>query len=106
MDSNKEIFDVEFTEEYIQELSEIYEYININLKNNLSAIKIIKYANEKVLKLSNNYNLYIRIKKIDNLKREYRRIIVKNFIIIYTVDYNRKIVYVSHIIYKRRNYLN
>ena len=37
------------------------------------------------------------------LKKEYRKIIVKNYIILYTIDENNKVVYISHIYYGKRN---
>ena len=49
--------------------------------------------------------IHTKIEKYDSLKRIYRRIVIKNFIILYTIDEENKIVYVSHMYYGRRNYL-
>lgn len=47
----------------------------------------------------------MKIGKKDKLKREYYRMVVKNYIILYTVDFDNKKVYISQMIYGKRNYL-
>jgi ethanolamine utilization protein EutQ (cupin superfamily) len=46
---NETPFEVEFTETYIKELTEIYEYISNNLKENNIAKKLLNKVNKKVL---------------------------------------------------------
>lgn len=106
MDSKKATFKVEFTDECIEEMIEIYEYIAINLKENNSAKRLMTEVTDKILKLENAPELYMKIGKADRLKREYHRMVVKNYVILYTIDYEKRIVYVSHMIYGKRNYLN
>ena len=65
------------------------------IENILKAIKTLKYSPR----------LYHEIDKIDYLNRRYRRVIVKNYIILYVFDSKNSIVYVSHIFYGRKNYL-
>ena len=45
------------------------------------------------------------MEKLDELKRKYRRIAIKNFDILYTIDENNSVVYISHMYYAGRNYL-
>ena len=106
MDSRNEKFEVEFTEQYIEEMTEIYEYISRVLKENESAKKLMTEVNERILDLAESPELYIKIGKIDKLKRNYHRMVVKNYVILYTVDYEKKKVFISRMIYGRRNYLN
>ena len=47
-----------------------------------------------------------KIEKVDRVKRQYRRLVVNNYIILYTVDEKEKIVYIAHIYYGGRNYLD
>ena len=42
---------------------------------------------------------------MDDLKRRYRRIVIENFVVLYTIDEDNGIVYVSHMYYGGRNYL-
>ena len=41
---------------------------------------------------------------IRSLKKEYRRLIVKNYIMFYYVDESRKLITVARVIYAHRNY--
>lgn len=105
MDFNK-LFEVEFTEQYIEEMTEIYDYISDELKENESAKRLINEVNEKILSLAENPNLYMEIGKVDRLKRAYHRMVVRNYVVLYTVDYESKKVFASRIVYGKRNYLN
>ena len=105
MDSKNELFEVEFTDKCIEDMEEIYEYIANNLKENNSAKRLMTEVMDKVLNLKNTPELYMKIGKKDKLKREYYRMVVKNYIILYTVDFDNKKVYISQMIYGKRNYL-
>lgn len=106
MDSKKEVFDVEFTEECIEEMTAIYEYISNNLKENGAAKRLMTEVTNRVLDLEEAPELYMKIGKADRLKREYHRMVVKNYVVLYTIDFEKNKVYVSRMIYGRRNYLN
>ena len=49
--------------------------------------------------------MYMKIGKVDKLNREYYRITIKNYVILYNIDFKKKKVYISHMIYGKRNYL-
>ncbi len=49
--------------------------------------------------------LYKVIKKDKNLNLEYRCIIIKNYLILYTISENNKTIYIAHIYYGKSNYL-
>ena len=63
----------------------------------------------KVRKMTYNLKifprLYMKIGKLDRLNNEYHRMVVNNYIILYTIDDINQKVFISHIYYKRRNYL-
>lgn len=105
MDSKNGGFEVEFTEQCIEEMTEIYNYISNTLKENKAAKKLITEVNKKVLALAESPEIYMKIGKIDRLSREYHRIVVKNFIVLYTVDYKKQKVFISRMIYGRQKYL-
>lgn len=105
MDSKNESFDVEFTDECIKEITEIYEYISNFLNVNEAAKRLILEVMDKILNLATEPELYMKIGKTDKLKRDYHRMVIKNYIILYTIDYKNKIVYISRMIYEKRNYL-
>lgn len=106
MDSNYRKFEIEITDECIDEMVEIYEYISINLKEKISAIKLISEVKKKILTLTENPELYVRLRKESRLEQEYHRIIVKNYVVLYTVDYTKNKIFISRMFYKKRNYFN
>ena len=106
MDFNNEPFEVEFTDECIEEIIEIYEYISNQLKENTAAKRLMTEVTDRVLDLANSPELYMKIGKANDLKQEYHRMVVKNYVVLYTINFEKRIVFVSHMIYGRRNYLN
>ena len=105
MDSKKEIYEIEFTEDCRDEINEIYEYISEKLVEENSAKKLMRKMRDAVMDLSETPNLYMKIEKKDRNKREFRRMVIDNFVVLYTVDENSKKVYIAHMHYGRRNYL-
>ena len=77
MDSKNRQFEVEFTQQCIEEMTEIYDYIVNKLKENKVARKLMTETTNKILNLSNVPELYMKIGKSDKLKREYHRIVIK-----------------------------
>ncbi len=106
MDFKNKLFEVEFTDECIEEMIEIYEYISNNLKEDNVAKKLMTEVTSKILDLANAPELYMKIGRVDRLKREYHRMVVKNYVVLYTIDFEKKKVFISHMIYGRRNYFN
>ena len=106
MDSENAIFKLIYTRRFISEITSIYDYISLNLYNLKAASRLISLINKRILDLSKNPLIYVKIDKFDNLKREYHRMVVKNFVILYSVDFKNKIVYISHIYYGGKNYFN
>ena len=88
-----------------EEIDEIYEYISEKLVAENSAKKLMRKMRNAVMDLSESPNLYMKIEKKDKLKREYRRIVIDNFVVLYTVEESSKKVYIAHMYYGRRDYL-
>ena len=51
MDSKNEPFEVEFTDKCIEEITEIYEYISNNLKEDNAAKRLMTEVTDRVLDL-------------------------------------------------------
>lgn len=105
MDSKKEIYEIEFTEDCREEIREIYKYISENLEAQVAARKLMKKMRDSVMNLKENPEIYMKIERKDKNKRAFRRIIVNNYVILYTIDEDRKTVYISHMYYGKKNYL-
>ena len=82
MGFNDELFEVEFTDGCIEEMIEIYEYISNQLKEDNAAKRLMTEVTDRVLDLANSPELYMKIGKADNLKLEYHRMVVKNYIVL------------------------
>ena len=98
-------YKVKFTEQCLEDIENICEYITeklkeINASNNL-IIKIMKLT-ENLIK---NPKMYVQIDKSDKLKRKYRKIVINNYILLYTIDNKENVIYISHLYYFGRNYL-
>ena len=99
-------FEIIYTQDFIEELINIYNYISNVLKEREISNKLVIKILERISDLRIFPRLYIKIKKLDRLNNEYHRMVVSNYIILYTVDILNKKVFISHILYyKRRNYL-
>lgn len=105
MDFNNNSYLIKITDECYEEMKQIYDYIANSLKANNLAVKLLKTVKIKIGKLIQMPKLYPIINKQNRAKLEYRRIVVRNYVILYTVDDNQKIVYISHMYFKRKKYL-
>lgn len=105
MDSKKEIYEIEFTEDCRDEIRDIYKYISENLKAEQAAKMLMKKMRDNIMALAESPEIYVTITKRDKRKRDFRRMVVDNYIILYTIDENRKTIYISHMYYGKRNYM-
>ena len=95
---------VKITNSAEEELTEIYEYISIVLKSEISANKFVEKLEEKIERLSMfPYSCMEVITKPQNIT--YRKLPVKNYIVLYKIYENNKRVDIVHIYYSRRDYL-
>lgn len=78
------------------EMNFTYEYITNILYSEIATKNLMKTVDNKLQILKNIPKIYAEINMLDDIKRKYRRIVIKNYIILYTIDYESKIVYVSH----------
>ena len=95
-----------YIENSLEEIDEIFIYISETLKSQNASKLFVKKIISKTEILSRFPKIYSPISKYDKLKREYRKIVIDNYILLYTIDEKEKIVYISHVFYSRKNYLN
>ena len=89
-----------------QDMVETIRYINHDLCNPLAAEKLSEEMIEaaELLKKFPYINAVYRAMK--PLKNEYRKLIVRNYIMFYWVDEEEKRITISRVIYARRDYDN
>ena len=99
------MYKIIFTDEFDEEIQQIYDYISKNLKEKEIADRFISKVYGRIEDLKIFPKMYIKIEKMDRLHNEYHRLVVNNYIVLYTVDELNQRVIISHIYYKRKNYL-
>ena len=100
------VYNIQLADEFLEEIDEICDYIAINLKAIDASNRLREKIAYNVLLLEKSPRMFLEIEKIDKIKRHYRRITVNNYIILYTIDEEKQIVYVAHIYYCGRNYID
>lgn len=98
-------YEVEFTYECNQEIKKIYNYIRDNLYAEQSAKKIMNMIEEYTSNLAYSPRMFAEIPQYVGTNNVYRKIVIKNYIILYTIDEENKKVYISHMYYGKSNYL-
>ena len=96
---------MEITDKALKEINRIYDYIANILYNKIAADNLMNRTNDRIKELSMSPYMYTEINSYDDFGRKYRRIVIKNYIVLYTIDEENKKVYISNMFYGRRNYL-
>lgn len=89
-----------------KEINRIYDYITEDLYAECAESRLMQKIEQEIQRLKRAPRIHSKIPKYDELKRKYRRIVIKNYVILYTIDEENKTVYISHMYYGGRNYLN
>ena len=89
-----------------KELNITYDYIAYNLKAPQALADLMRRIENSIQNLKKSPKMYAEIAKIDELNRVYRKIVVKNYVVLYTIDEINRIVYIAHIYYGGRNYID
>ena len=99
-------FKIEFSETCLEEIEHICKYIEIELRAKEAANNLRRKIIEKIGNLKMYPKLYMKIPKTDRIGREYRRIVINNFVILYTIIEEDNCILISHMYYGGKNYIN
>ena len=94
-------YEIKFSEMFNEDLREIIRYIKYNLNNENAANKFYNEVYERILQRAENPNIYEKYHSRLNMKNDFYRIYIKNYIIFYIVDKN--IMEFRRILNNRRN---
>ena len=97
---------VKLTAQFLEEFDEIIDYISSQLKNIDASNRLREKVTNNILLLTQRSTVCTGIEKTDRTERQYRRMIVNNYVILYTIDELEKMEYIAHIYYGGRNYLD
>ncbi len=85
------------------DMIEISRYISINLQNEEAAEMLAEKIISSVDQLAEFPYRNEAYHPIRPLKKEYRKLLVKNYFVYYNVDEIKKLITVYRIVYKKRN---
>ena len=97
---------VKLTDQFLDEFEEICDYISNKLKNIDASNRLREKVIYNIFLLENSPRMCIEIENVDRAERQYRRLVINNYVILYTIDEEQKIIYIAHIYYGGRNYLD
>lgn len=86
------------------ELDDILSYLSKYLDNSAAASDFLDKVEESFHRLSDNPKIYQLCDHRDFKEKGYRKVVIKNYIMIYRVDETTSTVYILHFFYGRRNY--
>ena len=99
-------YEVEFTDECKKEIKRIYNYIRDNLLEENAANRLMEKIEEYTSNLSFAPRMYAEIDKYKNTRRIYRRIVINNYVLLYTIDEEKRKVFISNMYYGGSDYIN
>ena len=87
-----------------QDITEIANYISHALYNPAAAEKLADEIIKSAESLANSPYAHTVYKTVKSLKNEYRKLLVKNYIIFYWINEKKKQITIARVIYTRRDY--
>lgn len=100
------MYNIKFSKDFIKDLTLACSYLSNCFGYPRGAQKLINNITKKLELLSVMPWIYPIIGKSNRLKNEYRKILIDNYVLLYTIDVSEKTIYISHLYYSRKNYLN
>ena len=91
MVTNAKQHKIVFTNDAKNEMDNIYNYISNKLYAVEAAKKLMRKVDKAIQDLKDMPRKYVTVKKFDKLKLEYRRIVIENYAVIYTIDEEKKL---------------
>lgn len=102
MDTN--LYEVIITDEAEKDLDEIYVYIEIKLIEDKVAKELMTQIRQGILNLANIPYAYPEVYTKPKHEK-YRKLVIKNYIILYQVEEQNKHVVIYRIEYSKKDYL-
>lgn len=88
------------------DLQNIHFYIKYYLKEKTTANNVVKKLLNSISNLSYSPEKYIKIQYFDNKKKNIRKMLVDNYLVIYEVNNKFEQVFILHIFHCSQNYFN
>jgi len=101
-----DVYEVKITEPAENDLRSIARYISVQLTAPTAARNTVRTIREAIAKLETNALIYPFVRDERLSAMGYRPLTVKDFIVFYIVNEEKKRVEVDHILYGRRDWQN
>jgi len=98
------MYQLQFLPKARQDMAEIARYISHKLCNPSAAEKLAEEMVDAAERLTDSPYIHAIHRSIKPLQKEYRKLIVKNYIMFYWVDEKEKRVTIARVIYARRDF--
>ena len=99
-------YKIKISETFLEQITNILDYMDNELNELEASNKIRKMIRESFNRISIFPKSYPKIEKRDRSNRYYRKIIIYNYVILYTIIEEDRIIFISNIYYQKRDYLN
>ena len=99
-------FKLIITDKAKEDLEEIYDYISKSLMAENTAIKFMQEFENSIFRLKDMPESCSIIETYKKRRYPYRKLLIKNYVVIYRVDDDKECVYITRVVYGGRNYLN
>ena len=99
-------YEIVISDTCLEEIEANCEYIEKILKAEQASNRLREKIRQTIRGLKNSPTIYAKIEKTDRLGRDYRKIVIDNNVIIYTIVEKDKTILISHMYYGGRNYLD
>ena len=97
------MYQLEFLPAALEDMSEIIRYISYDLDNKTAAIKLSKKFVSSAEMLKDFPYAHPVYQPIRPLNKEYRKCVVKNYLMFYTVDEAEKTITIARVIFGKRD---
>jgi len=96
-------YKLHFSDNALQDLDEIWDYILIELCNPMAAVKIVNQIIDKTMQLEEFPKKGALLSTVTSMTSDYRFLTSGNYLVFYRVEANA--VYVDRVLYNRRDYM-
>ena len=98
-------YEIVISDTCLEEIDKNCDYIDKILKAEQASNRLREKVIKTIQVLKDAPKIYAKIEKKDKAGRDYRRIAIDNYVIIYTIVEEDKTILISHMYYSGRNYL-
>ena len=99
-------YEIVISDTCLEEIEENCDYIEKVLKAEQASNRLREKIRETIRGLKDSPKIYAEIDKTDRAGRKYRRIVIDNYVLIYTIVEEDTTILISHMYYGGRNYLD